>query len=52
MFGYVIEIVEMVFLKTHLHRFPITYTAGRRKKTDEGFEATKATEILLRSLDG
>lgn len=33
--------------KTHLHKFPITYTAGRRKKTDEGFKATKATEILL-----
>ena len=30
-----------------IHRFPVTYTAGRRKKTDEGFEAKKATEILL-----
>jgi DNA adenine methylase len=28
-------------------RFPITYTAGRRKKTEDGFKATKATEILL-----
>lgn len=28
-------------------RFPITYTAGRRKKTDTGFQAKKATEILL-----
>jgi DNA adenine methylase len=27
--------------------FPVTYTAGRRKKTDEGFEAKKATEVLL-----
>lgn len=28
-------------------KFPITYTAGRRKKTEDGFEAKKATEILL-----
>lgn len=28
-------------------RFPITYTAGRRKRTDEGFEAKPATELLL-----
>jgi len=27
--------------------FDITYTAGRRKKTEEGFEAKKALEILL-----
>jgi len=26
---------------------PVTYTAGRRKKTDEGFKATKATEVLI-----
>jgi DNA adenine methylase len=25
----------------------VTYTAGRRKKTDEGFKATKATEVLI-----
>ena len=25
----------------------VTYTAGRRKKTDEGFEAKKAVEILM-----
>lgn len=30
-----------------IHKFPITYTAGRRKKTLTGFEAKKATEILL-----
>ena len=39
-----------------LHKFPITYTAGRRKKTervdDDGnvvveYNAKKATEILL-----
>ena len=27
--------------------FDITYTAGRRKKTEEGFEAKKAKEVLL-----
>jgi len=27
--------------------FDITYTAGRRKKTEDGFEAKKAREILL-----
>jgi len=30
-----------------LHRFDITYTAGRRKKTKDGFEAKPATELLL-----
>jgi len=33
--------------KAILKKFPVTYTAGRRKKTEEGFEAKKATEILL-----
>jgi len=28
-------------------KFPVTYTAGRRKKTEEGFEAKKAIEILM-----
>jgi len=31
----------------NIHRFPVTYTAGRRKKTEDGFEAKRATEILL-----
>lgn len=31
----------------NLITFPITYTAGRRKKTEDGFEAKKATEVLL-----
>lgn len=40
------------FFETHapdaqLHRFPITYTAGRRLKTEGGFEAKKAIELLL-----
>lgn len=30
-----------------IKKIPITYTAGRRKKTDDGFEAKKATEILM-----
>jgi DNA adenine methylase len=30
-----------------IHRFPITYTAGRRKKTEDGFEAKPAIEILM-----
>jgi hypothetical protein len=25
----------------------VTYTAGRRKKTEDGFEAKKAKEILM-----
>lgn len=31
-------------------KFPVTYTAGRRKKTSEGFEAKPATEVLVRNL--
>jgi len=31
----------------NVHYFDITYTAGRRKKTEDGFEAKKAREILL-----
>lgn len=30
-----------------LKKFPVTYTAGRRKKTKNGYEAKKAVEILL-----
>jgi len=30
-----------------LHRFPITYTAGRRRRTESGFSAKPATELLL-----
>lgn len=33
--------------KNNLIRFDITYTAGRRKKTKDGFEAKKAVEILM-----
>lgn len=28
-------------------RFPVTYTAGRRKRVEDGFEAKPATELLL-----
>jgi DNA adenine methylase len=31
--------------------FPVTYTAGRRKKTDDGFEAKSAREILLYNIE-
>lgn len=34
-------------LDLDIMKFPITYTAGRRKKTEDGYEAKKATEILL-----
>ncbi len=30
-----------------IHRFPVTYTAGRRKRTKTGFEAKPAIEMLL-----
>tara|TARA_R110002153_G_scaffold248574_2_gene404753 strand:+ start:9 stop:737 length:729 start_codon:yes stop_codon:yes gene_type:complete len=30
-----------------IEKYDITYTAGRRKKTDNGFEAKKAQEVLL-----
>ena len=33
--------------KNKIIRFDITYTAGRRKKTEDGFEAKKAVEILM-----
>lgn len=29
------------------HRFPVTYTAGRRKKTEDGYAAKPATELLM-----
>ena len=31
----------------NITRFPVTYTAGRRKKVDSGYEAKAATEVLL-----
>ena len=34
-----------------VHYFNITYTAGRRKKTEDGFVAKKAREILLYKTD-
>jgi DNA adenine methylase len=33
-----------------INKYPVTYTAGRRKKTEDGFEAKKATEVLIRNL--
>lgn len=35
----------------NVHYFDITYTAGRRKKTEEGYAAKKAREILLYKTD-
>ena len=35
----------------NVHYFDITYTAGRRKKTEDGFTAKKAKEILLYKTD-
>jgi len=32
-----------------MNKFPVTYTAGRRKKTDDGYEAKPATELLIRN---
>lgn len=32
-----------------VNKFPVTYTAGRRKKTEDGFEAKPATELLIRN---
>jgi DNA adenine methylase len=32
-----------------INKFDITYTAGRRKKTEDGFEAKPATELLIRN---
>lgn len=32
-----------------IKQVPVTYTAGRRKKTEEGFEAKKAIEVLIHS---
>ena len=38
---YQIEMSEQII------RFDVTYTAGRRKKTEGGFEAKKAKEVLI-----
>ena len=35
--------------KLNLTTFPVTYTAGRRKKIGDSFEAKKAIEVLLYS---
>jgi hypothetical protein len=32
-----------------VNKFPVTYTAGRRKETEDGFEAKPATELLIRN---
>lgn len=35
--------------KLIMDKFPVTYTAGRRKQTEEGFEAKPAIEVLIRN---
>jgi len=35
--------------KLIMDKFPVTYTAGRRKQTEEGFEAKQAIEVLIRN---
>ena len=35
--------------KLIMEKFPVTYTAGRRKQTEDGFEAKQATEVLIRN---
>lgn len=32
-----------------MDKFPVTYTAGRRKQTEEGYEAKPAIEVLIRN---
>lgn len=43
---------DSLFFETKMNeyniiKFPITYTAGRRKKTEQGYEAKKAIELLI-----
>jgi DNA adenine methylase len=38
---------EQLLPNSTFHKFHITYTAGRRKKTKVGFEAKPAIEILI-----
>lgn len=41
------DFVKKHFSDSTIHEFPITYTAGRRLNTDEGYKAKKATELLI-----
>jgi DNA adenine methylase len=34
-------------VQAHVVKIPVTYTAGRRKKTQTGFQAKKAMEVLI-----
>ena len=34
-------------VQAHVVKIPVTYTAGRRKKTQDGFQAKKAMEVLI-----
>ena len=41
------DFFELKWFTDKIHYFDVTYTAGRRKKTQHGFKAKKAREILL-----
>jgi len=41
------EFFEERLKNNKIHYIDVTYTAGRRKKTENGFEAKKAKEILM-----
>ena len=38
-----------LIINEEIYEFPVTYTAGRRKKNDDGtFEAKKAIDLLIK----
>lgn len=41
------DFFEQLLPDSDFHYFDVTYTAGRRKKTEDGYEAKKAREILV-----
>ena len=41
------DYIEEVGYPLDIHKFNVTYTAGRRKKTAGGYEAKKAVELLI-----
>ena len=43
----VINLIDKEKKSMNIKTFDVTYTAGRRKKTKDGYEAKKAKEVLL-----
>ena len=41
------DYMDEVGYSMDIHKFNVTYTAGRRKKTAGGYEAKKAVELLI-----